>query len=46
MTKEKLNELCKDLLEKGIYQVDSALETAKLSVDQINYLVSNCISWK
>jgi len=35
-----LNIICKDLIDKAIVQVDLALNTSQLSVNDINYVVS------
>ena len=39
LTKEKFNELCNDLFDKAMVYVDKALNTARISADQLNYVV-------
>ena len=50
LTKSQLNKLCSDLFTKAIHQVDSALNTAQMTSNDINFVVNNsfnnCISNK
>ena len=39
LTKEKFNELCSDLFDKAMVYVDRALNMAKLSPNQLDYVV-------
>ena len=47
LTKSQLNRLCSDLFTRAIEQVDSALNTAQMTSNDIDYVVNhlfnNCI---
>ena len=39
ISRSNFNELCKDLFDKAMEMVERALRTAKISAEQINYVV-------
>ena len=41
LTKSQLNQLCSDLFTRAIQQVDSALNTAQMTSNDINYVVNH-----
>ena len=41
LTKFQLNQLCSDLFTRAIQQVDSALNTAQMTSNDIDYVVSH-----
>ena len=41
LTKSQLNQLCSDLFTRAIHQVDSALNTAQMTSNDINYVVNH-----
>ena len=41
LTKSQLNKLCSDLFTKAIQQVDSALNTAQMTSNDIDYVVNH-----
>ena len=41
LTKSQLNQLCSDLFTKAIHQVDLALNTAQMTSNDIDYVVSH-----
>ena len=43
LKKSQLNQLCSDLFNKAIHQVDSVLNTAQMKKEDINFVVSHVI---
>ena len=41
LTKSQLNQLCSDLFTRAIQQVDSALNTAQMTSNDIDYVVNH-----